>query len=549
MFVFHAPLDEVQAAYVDQVRRIAPPDLPEGGLAALPAQAGHESRENPSAAHIFSDMRGEFGELHHAAERALTLAGAEAGVTSTDLVFESFEIRPSLVTFSVNLHASRQRVLLQISSNAYLSAAERGQFIADIGQARRFSHQRAARILDGNFTDLGYPFVVQLIDKEAAPVQPPLTAAEVIDIGRKMADALDVAHSKGVTFGVIEPSHILLTPGGEPILTFPHLPRFTSAADGTDAAARDVFSLCATLLALLPGLRTSHGRAVHGDTAREAGVRKVLAAGMQANPELRPNASVLRDKFYELLWQGEESSSNGEFARRIPIAGRFGPLTAEIFVHTGDLFDEAADLVVSFSDTFDTDTRIPVNHKRPIISPTSLQAQLAEQMYGADIEALDRDLDRALAATSARMAESRASKSLGKLKRYNVGTIAVLECSERKIFAIAVSRMGNDLIAESDYESIEQSLRQLWVEIRRQKCSSVAMSIIGSGLARVDVRPYILFKLIWSSFQAHTYLEPICPELRVVIRPTDRKTIKEIDEALSAEGDQGDRSRLPSAGL
>jgi hypothetical protein len=256
---------------------------------------------------VLMHARGEFNELRQAIEQALVRSqGHEsgAGPVSTNLTFESFDIRADVVTFSASLRPGRQRVILRMDGNAYLSAAEREKFIEEVRLAENVAdYSHIARILGGKFTSLGYPFVMQLIDGEAVPVRPPLPAAQVIDVGRGLADALDVAHSRGVSFGIIEPLDILLTSNGEPVLAFPHLPMFTPLEDGATAAARDVASLCAALLTLLPRLQDSSWNERGKSASLEVKLRKLLESGIQPDQRLRPSAPVLREGFYELKWE------------------------------------------------------------------------------------------------------------------------------------------------------------------------------------------------------------------------------------------------------
>jgi Domain of unknown function (DUF6430) len=505
---------------------------------ALPTQARHESQETARAnQRPWDGMRGEFGELRQAIERALELPGG--GTTDPSLNFESYEIRPGMATFSVVLQPGRQRVLVRVDGRECPLTADRERFGEEVDLAEEISsHLYTSRIIGGDFTSSGYPFVMQLIDSRAVPCEPPLPVTRIMDIGKVLADALDYAHNMGGSFGIIEPSHILLTPEGDPVLTFPHLPMFVPPGDSASAEARDVYGLCAALLSMLPRPQDTRRPAEPGGGALEPQVRELLESGLRAERRLRPSASVLREKFYELAREARDTWASVEVSRRIGIPGKDGSLVAEILVKTGDLFREVPDIVISFSDTFDTDISIS-GSGRVIISPSSLQGQLLSRIYGGDVDVLDRDLGLALASMPVERRESRDKKVLGKLDRYEIGTVAVLEHSEKRIFAIAVSRMGGNLIARSSYQFLEKSLNKLWGEIRRRDCRSVAMPIIGSGLARVNVSPYSLYDLITSSFREHTQAQPICPQLRIIIHPSDRETVRRIDAALSTQGFPG----------
>jgi hypothetical protein len=125
-----------------------------------------------------------------------------------------------------------------------------------------------------------------------------------------------------------------------------------------------------------------------------------------------------------------------------------------ITIRVGDLLAEQADLVVGFSDTFDTDIS-----DDDIISGASLQGQLLTRVYEGDLRRLDDELDLALSATVPTSVETRESKPKGKLRRYPIGTVAVIGSPHRKIYCLAYSRMGNDLTARSSMDDLWSARR------------------------------------------------------------------------------------------
>jgi hypothetical protein len=127
-------------------------------------------------------------------------------------------------------------------------------------------------------------------------------------------------------------------------------------------------------------------------------------------------------------------------------------------VKIGDVLTGKGQIVVGFSDTFDTNTS-----GNKVISATSLQGQLLAKRYNSDPELLDAALSAALKDTPQASKESRSDKRLGKLIRYPVGTVAVLgNSASDRIYALAYSRMNNDLVAESTVHEVWSSLGQLW---------------------------------------------------------------------------------------
>jgi Domain of unknown function (DUF6430)/Bacterial transcriptional activator domain len=210
-----------------------------------------------------------------------------------------------------------------------------------------------------------------------------------------------------------------------------------------------------------------------------------------------------------------------------------------IVVLSDDLFAQHdANLVVGFCDTFDTDT-----DRNIIISSESTQGMLLERLYGGDRARLDRDLKAALAHTPKASMESRSAKRVGKRTRYALGTVATLHHANRRIFGVAYSRMGNDLVAHSSLGALATSLENLWDAVYLHgQLKPVAMPLIGSGLSRVHEATYDdLLTLIVTSFMARSRAQYICPELRITIRRSAYERIR-IAKILATAHDATPRS-------
>lgn len=198
-------------------------------------------------------------------------------------------------------------------------------------------------------------------------------------------------------------------------------------------------------------------------------------------------------------------------------------LGVSVTVAVGDLLAADGNIVVGFSDTFDTDTG-----PGGTINPHSLQGQLLERVYQGDCAALDRELARALRGQKVVARETRAAKRLGKLARYAPGTVAVLDHGERTVFAVAYSRMGNDGVAQSSVDDLGHALNRLWdaVAVANAEREPVAMPLVGSGLARIDALDREgLVRVIVQSFLVRSHRSPVCRELKIVIGEADRAAI------------------------
>lgn len=210
---------------------------------------------------------------------------------------------------------------------------------------------------------------------------------------------------------------------------------------------------------------------------------------------------------------------------------KFADLKAAVVVTTGDLFaQDDANLVAGFCDTFDTDT-----DRNIIISGESTQGMLLRALYGGDRGRLDKELRAALARIPKVAVESRSAKPRGKLTRYPVGTVATLYHATRRVFAVAYSQMGNDLMAQSSLPMLRLSLDNLWDAVYRHgQLKPVAMPLVGSSLSRTGASYEELLTMIVRSFLANLRGRYLGPELRVVIpQPLfDQIKVSEVLKAL-----------------
>jgi DNA-binding SARP family transcriptional activator len=210
----------------------------------------------------------------------------------------------------------------------------------------------------------------------------------------------------------------------------------------------------------------------------------------------------------------------------------FAAPEATVVVLAGDLFDQDdAHLVVGFTDTFDTDT-----YRDIVINGETAQGALLRRLYDGNHQQLDSDLRAALKGVPKAAVESRTAKKRGKLTRYPLGTVATLRHPARRVFAVAYSQMGNDLIARSSLDLLSLSLANLWDAVYLEgQLKPVAMPLVGSGLSRIHATRDDLLALIVGSFLASARQRHFCGELRIVVPEDafDEMRIAEILESAS----------------
>lgn len=194
-----------------------------------------------------------------------------------------------------------------------------------------------------------------------------------------------------------------------------------------------------------------------------------------------------------------------------------------INLKVGDLFEEPGNIVVGFSDTFDTDIA-----NNLIINSRTMQGQLLVRRYGGDVNRLDSALDLALENSTY---QTVATRKPGKKRRYPLGTVAVLEHSTSKIFAIAYSVMGDDLICRSDVHHIQGALDSLWQSVFiHGNRDPLAIGLVGSGFSRIDCFDRMdSARTILMSFVARSRQKKICDELTLVIHSADLEKVNMLE--------------------
>ncbi|MEU3208805.1 macro domain-containing protein [Streptomyces cyaneofuscatus] len=470
-----------------------------------------ESPDCAPAARLSFDLR----EIRGIAEEAVAVGA--------DLTFQSMVIHEDTAHLCLRDQNTLRNCLVRVHGPVLDTETLAGRFLEEVGHARQAAaHHRIANLLAAGLTTDGHPYLVQDTGHADILRVSSLGVTEVIDIGAKLADALTVAHNRGTIYGPIGPSNILLTADSEPLFTFPTLPMFAPAQAPPPTTEKDVSGLCKTLLTLLndrPGGSTrvtgapSSGSVSVEQARMEAKLREICAAASEG----RLIAAAVRDRLETAKRDSAVARRTSRVLARVPASTADGLSENEVAFVQGDLFEQEADLVIGFSDTFDTATDGSL-----VISPSSLQGQLVERIYQGDLGALDADLQRALAHVAVASMETRSAKRHGKLARYPVGTVAVLERERRCVFAVAFSRMDNTLTAQSTEAFLHLSLGNLWEKVRRRETDRpVAMPVLGAGLSRLELEREMLVNMTLTSFREHASRAPVCRELRVVFHPSD----------------------------
>ena len=204
-----------------------------------------------------------------------------------------------------------------------------------------------------------------------------------------------------------------------------------------------------------------------------------------------------------------------------PIEQHYNSANTKIRVIFGDLFEQQVDLVIGFSDTFDTS----IPH---IIQPTSVQGQFMARIYGNDIIKLDADIGAALETVK----PIGTVNKTGKTDRYSIGTVALLRENLRRYYCLSYTSLNENNKAQGTVDGIWRSLDSLWRCIASHgNGQPVAIPVIGGGLSRIsqilpaqDSIRFIALSFILASRDEH-----VCERLDIVVRPQDAKNLDNLE--------------------
>jgi Protein kinase domain len=263
-----------------------------------------------------------------------------------------------------------REVAVKVDNRVLFTERDRRRFLREVTAAGRLSgHPHVIDVYDAGTLADGRPYLVMELCPagslhDALRRHGPMPAAQVRDIGSRLADALAAAHASGVLHRDIKPANILVNRFGMVGLSDFGLASIISAR-GEQTASRealtpaysspetfrgeeptvlaDVYSLAATLYALLagrpprfaadgrqPGLATImslHDRPVEDVPGTPPELMALLRAGLSPDPAARPqSAAALRDALTDP--RRYAAAASGGYASQAGAPPAAGPASA-----------------------------------------------------------------------------------------------------------------------------------------------------------------------------------------------------------------------------
>ncbi|PYI53520.1 macro domain-containing protein [Paenibacillus flagellatus] len=202
-----------------------------------------------------------------------------------------------------------------------------------------------------------------------------------------------------------------------------------------------------------------------------------------------------------LLWTIWESRP------RLAMTERVAGKDATIEIRVGDCFELDGALVIGSNADF----------RSAGIDRASLQAQFADR-YCDSSERLGTMLEGALAGEP----HSWRTTAGGRVKTYDIGTVARLDAGGRVAYFTAIAELNEYGKAHSSPGHIEAALAKLWSYLaHRGGMGPLVVPVLGSGLSRVGVTRLELIQTIVRSFLAACEARKFTEKLTIVIHPRD----------------------------
>lgn len=206
------------------------------------------------------------------------------------------------------------------------------------------------------------------------------------------------------------------------------------------------------------------------------------------------------------------------FFRILPskkINRKFAASNTSVEITVGDIFNERGNFAIGSSNYFDTNFEI---------SNLSLKSQLINRCFNSDTENIDRLIDQSLTEQGVSGIIDTA-KTVGKQKKFPIGTTVKLNQSNRHIFILVIS----ELIFEqgrkhtiSNPKLLNDSLSEFWSFIKTEgRMKEITIPVFGSGLARVNLSYRLLIQMIVLSFVTYSKSTRITEQLKIMVHEKD----------------------------
>lgn len=198
-------------------------------------------------------------------------------------------------------------------------------------------------------------------------------------------------------------------------------------------------------------------------------------------------------------------------------------VNTKVKISFGDLFSKEGHKVISVNEFFDSELG-------DIVSPTTLHGKFIKDILGGQSNTFNQLVDESLLEES----YTEIPRERGRIKKYPIGTTAVLNINADKYFLLALSHTNvHTLKAEADVPELWEALSKLWNVVRINAGGHpVNISLIGGGLSQIRLPPKQLLEIILISILQKAKHSEITNEIRIILTEDkfiniDLKSLKE----------------------
>lgn len=181
-----------------------------------------------------------------------------------------------------------------------------------------------------------------------------------------------------------------------------------------------------------------------------------------------------------------------------------------VTIFEGDILSFKGHRIIAVNEFFDSEIG-------DLVSATSLHGKCIQEFFNGDSRRFETETDQALSAYEYETIE----RTRGRNRKYEIGTTATVPCGGHLLFLTALSRTDiQTLKAKAEVEDLWITLRQVWQIVRsRANGQSVAIPLLGSGLAGVDI-PYLgILNIILLSLISETHRGEITKNIQILLSP------------------------------
>lgn len=181
-----------------------------------------------------------------------------------------------------------------------------------------------------------------------------------------------------------------------------------------------------------------------------------------------------------------------------------------ISIELGDLFDGSDLLVVGTNRTFDTEIR------DELISPRSIQGQFTRRYYNS-VQHLDAELDAQLR-EEPNVVLPQVEKRVGKLRLFEMGTVAKVNVSNRTTYLVAMATMNAHGVANCSIDDLRASLVGLWQYIAEKGggLPRLRVPVLGTGFGKLMAPRQAVVSLV-----AASAADRFCESFTIVVSVED----------------------------